>query len=106
MEDNPRRFRVLIDGGCGLCNGFAGFVRARDHEGRFEFLPGDNPSTVVLVEDGREYTRSAAVLRILARLPFPWPALGAAAGVIPTPVRDALYNVIARHRRNLVCRIP
>lgn len=97
--------RVLIDGGCALCNGFARFVRARDRSGQFEFQAGDDPSTVVLVEDGRSYIRSAAVLRILARLPFPWPALAAAARLIPAPVRDALYNVIARHRRRIACRI-
>jgi predicted DCC family thiol-disulfide oxidoreductase YuxK len=38
-----------------------------------------------------------AVLRIARRLPFPWP-LAYALIVVPRPVRDWFYDLIARHR--------
>ncbi len=106
MPDKRPRIRVLIDTGCGLCTGFAGFVRARDRSGLFEFLPGDNPSTVVLIEDGCTYTRSTAALRILGRLGFPWSWVARLGRLFPLALRDAVYDQIARHRRAISCRLP
>lgn len=100
------RIRVLIDGGCALCNGFARFVEARDRSGLFEFLPGDNPSTVILIENGRMYTRSSAALRILGRLGFPWSWVARLGSLLPLVVRDAIYDQIARRRRAISCRLP
>lgn len=95
------RFRVLIDGECALCNGFAHFIIARDPRRQFDFAAGSDPSTVVLIEGGRTYTRSTAVLRILKRLGFPWSWLAAVAVLVPAPVRDAVYNMVARYRRRI-----
>ncbi|MNC52636.1 hypothetical protein D3C75_1019930 [compost metagenome] len=57
----------------------------------------DRLDTVVLLEHGRCYTESSAVLRIARRLRFPWPA---AYGLIliPRPLRNAVYRVVARNR--------
>jgi predicted DCC family thiol-disulfide oxidoreductase YuxK len=43
------------------------------------------------------FTRSTAALRIARRLPFPWP-LAYGFIVIPRPLRDAIYDWVARHR--------
>ena len=80
---------VLFDGVCNLCNGAVKFVIARDPHGRFRFgalqsaaarraieehgAPDPLPDAIVLIEDGRLYTRSTAALRIARRLTFPWP---------------------------------
>ncbi len=117
---------ILFDGVCNLCNGFVQFVIARDPNGRFQFAalqspaarrllgplspPADALGTVVLIEDGRAFLRSDAALRIGRGLTFPWPlAFGFVA--VPRPLRDWLYELVARYRyrwfgRRDVCMVP
>jgi predicted DCC family thiol-disulfide oxidoreductase YuxK len=64
----------------------------------------------VLIEDGRLYLRSTAVLRVARRMSFPW-WLASAALVVPAFLRDPVYRVVAaiRHRiagRSNACEIP
>ncbi|CAN5908482.1 thiol-disulfide oxidoreductase DCC family protein [soil metagenome] len=117
---------LLFDGVCNLCNGAVLFVIDRDPEGYFRFAPLQSDfaqrlldhhgcgeadlSSMVLLEEGRCYTRSTAALRIARRLPGLWPLLFAFI-VVPRPVRDAVYDWIARNRyrwfgRTESCRIP
>jgi predicted DCC family thiol-disulfide oxidoreductase YuxK len=117
---------VLFDGVCNLCNGTVVFVAGRDPGGYFRFaalqspigqdvltaagLPADTLETLVLLEGGRVFVRSTAALRITRRLSGLWP-LAYAAIVIPPPIRDAAYRLIARHRYRLfgrrdACMIP
>ena len=117
---------ILFDGVCNLCNGFVTFVIARDPGGRFKFGPLQSPAaerllgdifprdrwpdSVVLVENGRVWTRSAAALRIARGLTFPWP-LAFALVVVPRPIRDSIYNLVARRRyqwfgKRDVCMMP
>lgn len=104
---------MFFDGVCNLCNGFVQFVVRRDPEGQFRLaalqseaarerlgttlVPGATPETVLLWDDGRLYHRSTAVLRIARRLRAPWPLL-AVLRVIPRPIRDWAYDLIARRR--------
>ena len=58
----------------------------------------------------RILTRSAAALRVARYLGGAW-RLAAVAGLIPRSVRDSLYDLVARHRHQLVrggqqCLIP
>jgi predicted DCC family thiol-disulfide oxidoreductase YuxK len=104
----------LFDGVCHLCNGFVRFIIERDPAARFQFgaLQSDaaqrllasagcsspaTPQALVLLEDGYAFTRSTAALRIVRRLSFPWP-LAYGFVVIPRPLRDAIYDWVARHR--------
>jgi predicted DCC family thiol-disulfide oxidoreductase YuxK len=117
---------ILFDGVCNLCNGFVQFVIARDPAGRFQFAAlqsdsarrllarldrfGGVPDSVVLVDGGRVYTRSSAALRIARGLRFPWP-LARALMIVPRPLRDWVYDLVARHRyrwfgRKDVCMTP
>ena len=117
---------ILFDGVCNLCNGFVQFVVARDPAGRFRFAAlqsdsarrllarldgfGGVPDSVVLVDGGRVYTRSSAALRIARGLRFPW-SLARVLLVVPRPLRDWVYDFVARHRyqwfgRKDVCMIP
>jgi len=117
---------ILFDGVCNLCHGFVQFVIARDPAARFRFatlqsraaaslLHGAGvtvplPDSMVLVEDGRVYTRSTAALRIARGLRAPWP-LAFALIVVPRIVRDAVYDFIAARRyrwfgRRETCLLP
>ncbi|MFH1068234.1 MAG: DCC1-like thiol-disulfide oxidoreductase family protein [Candidatus Glassbacteria bacterium] len=110
---------VLFDGFCNLCGGFASWLVRRDRRGRFRLTPlqGETAGkllsackdsiagtdTIVLVEDGRCFTRSTAVLRILKRLPRPW-AVFYLLIAVPRPVRDFVYDIIAKLRYRLFGR--
>ena len=117
---------VLFDGVCNLCQGVVRFIIERDPHERFHFAPlgstaasealqhsafqGPLGDTVVLVRDGRVFLRSDAVLEIARGLTFPWP-LAYALTVIPRPLRDWVYNVVAHHRyrwfgRQERCLVP
>ena len=117
---------VLFDGVCNLCNGSVRFVIERDPHKHFQFAPLQSetattliggtadplamPDSIVLVDDGRLYVRSTAALRIARRLRFPWPLLWVFMAV-PRPLRDWVYDVIARHRygwfgKRDTCMVP
>jgi predicted DCC family thiol-disulfide oxidoreductase YuxK len=109
-----------------LCNGSVQFIIARDPSAHFRFAPlgsaaaqslidesaprGPLPDSIVLMEQHRMYTRSTAALRIARRLRFPWPLLYALIAV-PRPLRDIIYDLIARNRyrwfgKRDTCMIP
>jgi predicted DCC family thiol-disulfide oxidoreductase YuxK len=112
---------VFYDGTCGVCHAFVRFVLAEDErQDRFHFSPlGSDTfreaiaerdraalpdSVVVRSADGALYTRSLAVLRTGKRLGGIWRILAEAATVVPRPLRDLAYDVVARTRRKLFDR--
>jgi predicted DCC family thiol-disulfide oxidoreductase YuxK len=122
------RAYVLFDGVCNLCDASVLFIIDRDPAGHFAFAPlqsaeaeqllaergeagaGAALSSLLLVEGERVYRRSTAALRIARRLSGAWPLLYAFV-VVPRPVRDAVYDWVARNRyrwfgRQEACRIP
>ncbi|PYI53178.1 hypothetical protein DLM86_18305 [Paenibacillus flagellatus] len=58
---------------------------------------GSTPGTFMLVVDGRAYIRSRAGLEVLRRLNGLWPLLYAFVAV-PAPLRDRVYDFVARNR--------
>jgi predicted DCC family thiol-disulfide oxidoreductase YuxK len=67
-------------------------------------------SSVVLVQDGQLYARSEAALRVARQMEGLWSLLYAFI-VVPVPIRDAVYNWIARNRyrwfgKKEACMIP
>ena len=112
---------IFYDGHCGLCHRVVRFVLAEDREGeRFRFAPLDGEtfrhlvgdidrstlpdSLVVRASDGTLLTRSAAVLHILRRLGGAWKLGAQLLGIVPSPVRDGAYDLIARVRHRLFRR--
>jgi predicted DCC family thiol-disulfide oxidoreductase YuxK len=117
---------VLFDGVCNFCNAAVRFIAANDPAGRFAFAPlqspqaraliGDavdetrDPETFVLVENGRRYERSDAVLYLALGLRAPWP-LAFALVLVPRSLRDAAYHRFAQNRyrwfgRQATCPLP
>ncbi len=117
---------ILFDGVCNLCNGFVRFVISRDPAARFRFGPLQSeaarrllgasqapvtvPDSILLVENGRVWTESAAALRVLRQLTFPWP-LTSVFVLVPPPFRNWVYRAVARNRyrwfgRRDVCMLP
>ncbi|MGP0630554.1 thiol-disulfide oxidoreductase DCC family protein [Nitrospina sp. 32_T5] len=115
---------IFFDGMCGLCNGFVDFLIRADKVQVFRFSPLQGEAagrvlgttgkysldSVVLVEGDRVSSKSTAALRIFRRLGGIWSLLWALRWV-PLPVRDGIYEWIARNRYRLfgkkaTCRIP
>lgn len=88
---------VLYDGHCKLCNRTVRWVKRNDRMGAFSFRPHPGDS-VVLQEGEKRYERSTAVLRIAMGLRIPWPLLGVFL-IVPRVFRDAIYNIVARNRK-------
>jgi predicted DCC family thiol-disulfide oxidoreductase YuxK len=119
---------VLFDGVCNLCNGAVQFILDHDrtHALRFASLESDSgrllllehgmkvpegdPDTIVIVDGGKAYERSSAVMRIVSHMTFPfW--LARVFVIVPRPIRDFFYKIIARNRyrwfgKTNECRIP
>jgi predicted DCC family thiol-disulfide oxidoreductase YuxK len=104
---------VLFDGVCNLCSGFVQFVLPRDDAGKYRFaslqsdvgrellaehdLPTDELESVVLIEDGESYVKSAAVIRIAAELGGVYRLLSPFR-YLPRGIRDRVYDFVADHR--------
>ncbi len=117
---------VLFDGVCKLCGAWARFLIRFDRHHVFKLvavqsaegkallewlrMPTDTYETMVLLEGRKAYTRSIAFIRVVMRLPFPWP-IAAAYWIVPSFIRDWLYDRIALNRytifgRHDVCVLP
>lgn len=104
---------IFFDGICNLCNQAVQFVIVRDKQRRFKFasLQSDyaqlklagfrfsksQGDSIVLLENGKVYQRTDAVLRIAKKLPGLWPLLYGLI-VVPRFIRDAVYRWIAKNR--------
>ena len=122
--DAVRRI-LFFDGVCGLCSWSVDFVMKRDQQGDFQFAPlqGDTAqsllnhadvtdlNTMVLWVGGRTYRKSAAAVRVLWRLSLPWQIMGTLLWLVPLPLRNLGYNIVAGNRYRLfgkhdTCRLP
>lgn len=123
MEVNKNKV-IFFDGVCGLCNGFVDFVIAVDKKRQFFFsplqsefaknnLPHDMTTdlkSVVYLTDGKRFSKSDAVLRIMNELGGLW-KLTTVGRIFPEILRDKAYNLVAENRYKLfgrkeTCRLP
>jgi predicted DCC family thiol-disulfide oxidoreductase YuxK len=105
---------VFYDGVCGLCHRWVRFVLKRDSRGTLRFaplqgetarqrhdLPKELRTVVVVLQSDRAperiYYRSEASLRLLDHLGGFW-RIVSWLRVIPRPLRDGIYDLIARRR--------
>jgi predicted DCC family thiol-disulfide oxidoreductase YuxK len=117
---------ILFDGLCNFCSFWVQFAFKRNKKRDLFYMSlqderatellaphNFNPSTlssVVFLSDGKIYTQSTAALMICKHLDGAWKAISLLL-VIPTFIRDFLYNFVARHRykwfgKTAVCFIP
>lgn len=106
---------ILFDGVCNLCNGIVQFVIKRDKKDTFRFtslqsdfgqsvlkgfnLPGDSFNSFILWEAGKVYTRSTGALMVAKKLSGAWQLLYIFI-ILPSFIRNGIYNIIARNRYN------
>ncbi len=118
---------VIFDGVCNLCNTSVDFIIRQDKKGKIKVtanqheagkqilqehgLSPEQVETLYLLENGRLYDRSTAALGIARLLGFPWNLAYYVLILIPKPLRDAGYRLIARNRyswfgKKETCRLP
>lgn len=123
MDDKPI---IVFDGVCALCSGWVDFVLRHDKVGRYRFLSaqstlgkaiyvhyGLDPSnyeTNILIDQGVAWFRLDGSVRMAEGLGFPW-RLAFVFKLLPRPMKDALYHLIARNRyrwfgRRTTCYMP
>ncbi|MGV3488489.1 MAG: thiol-disulfide oxidoreductase DCC family protein [Tuberibacillus sp.] len=102
---------ILFDGVCNFCSRSVQFIIKRDGAKYFRFasLQGQagqrmlkeyqfkHIDSIVLIEDGKAYVKSSAVLRISKQLNGFW-KLAYTLRWIPRPIRDSMYDFVAKHR--------
>lgn len=104
---------ILFDGVCNLCNASVQFIIERDPTAIFRFaalqsdfgqsilaknsVNTEGGDSIILVEDGKVYDRSTAALRIARRLSGSIKLLYVFI-IIPRPIRDFVYKIIAKNR--------
>jgi len=102
---------IFFDGVCNLCNGTVNFVIKRDSKKRYKFaslqseiardiLPNGSQnleSIVLLKADGKLLKKSDAALEIARHLKGAWFLLYGFK-IIPTFIRNWLYDIVAKNR--------
>ena len=117
---------IFFDGVCNLCNQSVLFVIRHDKKGKFNFAPLQSDyaqqklngfhyatqelNTILLLKNGKLFQKSSAVLKICRGLSGLWPLLYGLI-IIPTFVRNVLYDWVARNRykwfgKKQECMIP
>ncbi|OLP57999.1 hypothetical protein BJF93_12920 [Xaviernesmea oryzae] len=107
---------VLFDAECVLCSANARFILEHDRRGHFRLAsmqsaagqrlyrandmdPAD-PTSMIVVDGAKLRRDSDAALSIYEGLGYPWRLMGLFR-LVPRPVRDAGYRLIARNRYRL-----
>lgn len=117
---------IVFDGVCALCSRWVRFLLRFDARGRYRFaamqgshgralleahgLDPDDPTSFLLLEDGRAWTDTEAILRVLTGLGGAW-RLVRVLRWLPRGLRDRVYRVLARNRyrwfgRHDACFLP
>jgi predicted DCC family thiol-disulfide oxidoreductase YuxK len=116
---------ILFDGVCVFCSRWVQFVVARDSRARFRFttiqspygtrlaqalgIEPDDPDTNAVIHGGVAYFKSDGALTVLSSLPG-W-SFARAFFLVPKPLRDAVYNLVAKNRYRIfgkfdACVVP
>lgn len=104
---------VLFDGECNFCDSSVQFVIRHEKEPRLKFaslqsevgktlldyykLDRSKIDSVVLIEKGKAYVKSAGALRLTRHLKGGYPLLYGFI-IIPPFIRNAVYDLIAKNR--------
>lgn len=118
---------VVFDGVCVLCSHWVSFVLRHDRHRLYKFaamqtstgrelliehgLDPEDPRSFLLLDQGRSYTDTDAIVRVLRSFGGRWKIVSALLAVVPRFIRDPLYRWTARNRYRLfgrhdVCIVP
>ncbi len=115
---------IFFDGPCRLCNGFVKTILKIDHSKSFQFSSLQSLAakrllstqdlrlaSVIYFDGVSTATKSEAVIKILQLLGGFYYFLAVLIRAIPRPVRDSVYDFVARNRYRIfgkdeVCRLP
>ena len=109
---------LLLDGDCGLCHRLAIFMNKNlDVMKKIKFQPIESSSskeliqsfpkkqqnmdTVYLYMNGKSYTRSSAAIRCLLFLKWYWKIWFPLIWIVPLPLRNFVYKIIAKYRHRI-----
>jgi len=125
MNDTPNVL-MLFDGVCAFCSGGVRFILKRTND-NVKFcamqsdaglkyleqldLPKQDYETVVLMIDQTLLYKSDVMVRLLNLMGGGWNILSVMLRTIPKPIRDRIYDFVARHRfkimgRRKTCLMP
>ncbi|MEQ1694683.1 MAG: DCC1-like thiol-disulfide oxidoreductase family protein [Hyphomicrobiaceae bacterium] len=110
----PKLTTIVFDTDCVLCSGMVHFILRHERAPSIRFVGAwsdtglrlaadhglsrtDLDETYLVIENGHSFTKSDAGLVVVRHLNAPWSWLGILR-IIPKPLRDALYTLIARRR--------
>jgi predicted DCC family thiol-disulfide oxidoreductase YuxK len=117
----------VFDGVCVLCSHWVSFVLRHDRHRLYRFaamqtatgrelliehgLDPEDPRSFLLLDQGRSYTDTDAIARVLRSFGGRWKVVSALLAVVPRFIRDPLYRWTARNRYRLfgrhdVCIVP
>ena len=104
---------IFFDGVCNFCNFWVQFIISRDPNGKFYFaslqsmvgqellraihLPPHELDTMILLDKGEYFLKSAAAFHIAKRMGGFW-RLGYIFMIVPKKGRDLFYDIIAKNR--------
>ncbi len=104
---------LLFDGVCNLCTWSVQFVLKHDRQGEIKFASLQSQAaqailrefnrdrtgfdSVIYIKHGHLYERSNAALEVIKEFAPVWQAL-LMFKLLPRPLRDAVYNLIANYR--------
>ena len=107
---------IVFDGVCVLCTAWLQFVLRHDRRGEFRFatvqspagqellknhgLDPSDPTSFLVIVDGNSYNESGGMIRVVSEFGGAWRMIKLLY-VVPGPIRDWFYRLIARHRYRL-----
>lgn len=114
MNNYQQQTKILIfDGVCLLCNSAIYFLHKRVRFRNYKFIAsqtdegikqiqkyklGDlHNKTIILIKEGKIYTKSEAIFEILNDMPYKW-SIFKIFKVFPKFISDYIYDFISKHR--------
>ena len=118
MKLGTERDVLLLDGDCGLCHRLAIFIDKRKHsDADIAFRPIESEEgqdlissfsekqqradTVYIVRNGKTFIRSGAGIRVLLYMKWYWRMWYPLVWLVPLPIRDIVYVIIAKNRHRI-----
>jgi predicted DCC family thiol-disulfide oxidoreductase YuxK len=118
-EFDDRGSLTVMDATCGLCARGAKWIARNDHDAAFRIIPvqsalgagllrhfgmaPEDPTSWLYLEDGLGHSSLDATIMVGRKLGGRWRGLEALR-LIPKPLRDSAYGVVARNRYKVMGR--